>query len=91
MFTEELAEKELSEADKMFLKLGYKIINENNAEVRYRCKERLLGDRFEFILIISKISKNIFHMDGIEGRCCGIGYDLLQAINKKVEELGFGK
>ncbi len=86
-----MREIELSEADKMFLDLGYKIINENNAEVRYECKERLLGDRFEFILIISKISKNIFHMDGIEGKCCGIGYDLLQAINKKVEEMKWEK
>lgn len=79
----------MSKADEMFDKLEYKKLHENESEVKYISIKTLLGEKFENILIISKISKNIFHIDNIEHQCIGIDFKLLQAINKKVKELGW--
>lgn len=76
-------------ADKMFEELGYKKVYENDVEILYQHKSRILGDDFEFELLFCKIPKMFFHR-GIERHVSmGIEVELLKAINKKVEELGW--
>lgn len=77
----------LQTADEMFEELGYMKRNESKDEVKYCYNETLMGDSFVHTLLISKISKNFFCIDEIEGHCIGIGIDLLKAINEKCKEL----
>ena len=76
-------------ADEMFEEIEYKKEKETENLIAYVYRETILGDKFEHVLIISKLTKNIYHKDRLEGGNLGIGIDLLKAINKKVEELGW--
>lgn len=73
----------MSKADEMFEKLRYKKSETDNT-IRYKYKETLLEDKFEFEIFFSKISKLVF----IKGKD-GINMQELQAINEKVKELGW--
>ena len=75
-------------ADEMFEELGYKKVYENDVEILYQHKIRLLGDDFDFELLFCKIPKIFFHKDKRKVSI-GIEVELLKAINKKVEELGW--
>lgn len=75
-------------ADEMFKELGYKKVYENDVEISYQHKIRLLGDDFDFELLFCKIPKIFFHKDK-RRVSIGIEVELLKAINKKVEELGW--
>lgn len=77
--------KELT-TDEMFKMLKYIKIFENDKEIRYGFKGNFFGEEFDFYLCFFKISKLIEHRDRYN-TVVGIDMDLLQAINKKVEEL----
>ena len=70
-------------ADEMFKKIGYKK-QENELQIKYIEDTMVMGDSFHFEIFFSKTSKliGIKHLLTIQE---------LQAINKKVEELGWKK
>lgn len=71
----------MSEADELFEKMGYEIVNNNLILVYERQQEYSVKDYICFY-IESKTIK-------IEKFWCGITMQELQAINKKCEELGW--
>ena len=80
----------MSEADKMFEKLGFTKIIDNDKEAKYEYRNILMGDRIEHTIQIAKIGKIVFSYksDG-NHQVMGFGYKELQAINEKVKELGW--
>ena len=70
-------------ADEMFEKLGYIKVEDNKDNIEYR--KNVEGDLFEidFWKIDKTVSKNYYRNIGY------ISMQELQAINKKVEELGW--
>lgn len=49
--------------------------------------EEHLGEKFNFEIIIAKISKLIFSKEKFTNRTIGFNVEVLQAINKKCKEL----
>lgn len=79
----------MSEADKMFKELGFDKKLDTDTDILYRYKKRLMGDLCIHNILFSKISKLIFSYGIDIDQTCAIGMQELQAINKKVEELGW--
>ena len=73
-------------ADEMFEELGYKIIQNNRKTLNYE-KEGLFMDKE---IVFELLDKNVTVGYGT-GECCEVSMKELQAINKKVEELGWIK
>lgn len=73
----------MSKADELFKELGYEK-SETRDTVMYKYQDTILGDKFEFQIFFSKISKLVF----IKGKD-GISMSELKAINEKVKELGW--
>ncbi len=79
-------------ADEMFEELGFKKIIDNDSEIKYQYINRIMGDRIEHTIQIAKIGKIIFsYRNDRNHQTMGLGKKELQAINKKVEELGWIK
>jgi hypothetical protein len=79
-------------ADEMFEELGFKKVIDNDTEIKYRYINRIMGDRIEHTIQIAKIEKIIFsYLNDSNHQVMGFGNKELQAINKKVEELGWVK
>lgn len=76
-------------ADEMFEELGYRKTRENQVEIIYLKSEEHLGEKFNFEIIIAKISKLIFSKEKFTNRTIGFNLEVLQAINKKCKELGW--
>ena len=74
-------------ADEMFEELGYRKTKENQVEIIYLKSEEHLGEKFNFEIIIAKISKLIFSKEKFTNRTTGFNLEVLQAINKKCKEL----
>lgn len=73
----------MTKADAMFEELGYKK-SETRDTVMYKYQDTILGDKLEFQIFFSKISKLVF----IKGKD-GISMSELKAINMKCKELGW--
>lgn len=71
----------MSEADKIFEELGYKIVNNNLILVYRKQQEDSTKDYISFYLEAKTLEVQKFW--------CGITMQELQAINKKCEELGW--
>lgn len=79
----------MSEADEMFEELGFEKKLDTDTDVLYRYKKRLMGDIYIHNILFAKFSKLIFSYGIDIDQTCGIGIQELQAINKKVKELGW--
>lgn len=68
-------------ADEMFEELGYRKIEESDM-IKYFCVQSTMGEKFNFVIMFLKNSKlvQVFQLIDIRE---------IQAINKKVEELGW--
>ena len=73
-------------ADELFKELGYEIIINNKTTLNYE-KEGLYMDKE---IVFELLDKSVTAEYGT-GECCHISMEELQAINKKVEELGWTK
>ena len=82
----DLKEKKEKTADELFEELGYEIINNNKTTLNYE-KEGLYMDKEIVFALLDKIVTVGYGT----GECCEILMLELQAINKKVEELGWRK
>lgn len=71
-------------ADEMFKELGYEIIVNSTITLNYE-KEGLYMDKE---IVFKLLDKNVIVGYGT-GECCEVLMQELQAINKKVEELGW--
>ena len=79
-------------ADEMMKELGYEKVIDNDIEIEYQYINRIMGDRIEHTIQIAKIGKIIFsYLNASNHQVMGLGEKELQAINKKVEELGWTK
>lgn len=79
-------------ADEMFKELEYEKVIDNNTEIKYQYINRIMGDRIEQTIQIAKIGKIVFsYRNDRNHQVMGLGKKELQAINKKVEELGWMK
>ena len=77
-------------ADEMMEELGFKKVIDNDTEIEYQYINRIMGDRIEHTIQIAKIGKIIFsYLNASNHQVKGLGEKELQAINKKVEELGW--
>ena len=77
--------KELSKADEMFKKLGYKINNLSNSHIIQYKIDR--DNEFHFVYIRIDFYKRLKNIN-IDGT---ISMEELQAINEKVKELGWNE
>ena len=79
-------------AKEMFEKLGYELVFENEEVLRYR-KNKMLD--VEFWKVYEKITgekmKKYIHISTVRNGSYFMSLELLQAINKQVEELGWNK
>ena len=77
-------------AKEMFEKLGYELVFENEEVLRYRKNEWLDVEFWKVYEKISgeKIRKHI-KVSNVKNMPYFISIDLLQAINKQIEELGW--
>lgn len=83
---------QIKTADEMMEELGFKKVIDNDTEIKYRYINRIMGDRIEHTIQIAKIGKIIFsYLNDSNHQVMGLGEKELQAINKKVEELGWIK
>lgn len=77
-------------AKEMFEKLGYELVFENEEVLRYR-KNKWLD--VEFWKVYEKITgekmKKYIKVSNVQNKPYSISIELLQAINKQVEELGW--
>ena len=77
-------------ADEMMEELGFKKVIDNETEIRYEYKETIMGDKLIHTILIAKVGKIVFsYRDDKNHQIMGLGEKELQAINKKVEELGW--
>lgn len=77
-------------ADELFEELGFTKAIDNETEVKYYYINTIMGDRIEHTIQIAKIGKIIFsYLNDNNHQVMGFGNKELQAINKKVEELGW--
>ena len=79
----------MSEADKLFEKIGFNKNKENDVEVEYNYKAYLLGDELLHTILFSKVDKIIFSKYKLTNETMGIGIEELKAINLKCKELGW--
>ena len=73
-------------ADEMFEELGYEIIKNNKTTLNYEKEGLHLYKEIVFALLDKSVTVGYG-----KGECCDISIQELQAINKKVEELGWMK
>lgn len=79
-------------ADEMFEKIGFKKVIDNDTEIKYQYINTLMKDRIEHTIQIAKIGKIVFSYRSDENhQVMGLSNKELQAINKKVQELGWIK
>jgi hypothetical protein len=79
-------------ADEMFKKLGFLKIIDNDTEIKYCYINTIMGDKVEHTIQIAKVGKIVFsYRNDKNHQVMGLGKKELQAINKKVEELGWMK
>lgn len=79
-------------ADELFEELGFTKAIDNDTEVKYYYINTIMGDRIEHTIQIAKIGKIVFsYRNDRNHQVMGFGKKELQAINKKVEELGWMK
>ena len=79
-------------ADEVFEELGFTKAIDNETEVKYYYINTIMGDRIEHTIQIAKIGKIIFsYLNDNNHQVMGFGNKELQAINKKVEELGWNE
>lgn len=71
-------------ADEMFEKLGYKIVISNGNYIKYKKDD---DNVYYFLIDI----KDFYKSGEYDGMCGHITMQELQAINKKVEELGWNE
>lgn len=77
-------------ADEMFEELGFKKVIDNDTEIKYQYINTLMEDRIEHTIQIAKIGKIVFSYRSDENhQVMGLSNKELQAINKKVKELGW--
>ena len=79
-------------ADELFEELGFTKAIDNDTEVKYCYINTIMGDRIEHTIQIAKIGEIVFsYRNDRNHQVMGLGKKELQAINKKVEELGWLK
>ena len=79
-------------ADELFEELGFTKAIDNDTEVKYYYINTIMGDRIEHTIQIAKIGETVFsYRNDRNHQVMGFGKKELQAINKKVEELGWMK
>ncbi|MCM1052471.1 MAG: hypothetical protein NC483_00615 [Ruminococcus sp.] len=66
-------------AEELFKELGFALIKDNFCRIKY--ENKVTGKTVSFIKAGEVVS--------IGPNCCGMSMQLLQAINKQVEELGW--
>lgn len=78
-------------ADEMFNKLGFYIENTpyKDEVIRYRTRENYMNREIIFWLNDKMIYNNLIYDDFTMKGSCLLYLELLEAINKKVEELGW--
>ncbi len=79
-------------ADELFEELGFTKAIDNETEVKYYYINTIMGDKIEHTIQIAKIGKIVFsYKNDRNHQVMGLGKKELQAINKKVEELGWNE
>ena len=81
----------MSKADEMFEELGFKKVKDTDIEVQYDYDAMIMGDRCTHTILIAKVGKIVFSKHKESNENMGVGIKELQAINKKVEELGWNE
>ena len=77
-------------ADEMLEELGFSKIIDTDTEIKYYYIDTIMGDKAEHVIQIAKVGKIVFsYRNDKNHQAMGLGEKELQAIYKKVEELGW--